>query len=326
MLSDRIELAAAGSDNNGASLTLKVGDNESTVNITADKIGLNGDVIASMVAAKGLDINNKTHINSDGSINIANGSTYFDEDGSGWTANGLIWWNAEGEITEKNGGVYGTITSALRIINNDNLKNYCVNPTIEEQLRKVTCKTIQGTDVDGYVLDISKVGTQMSLLGCNGDISPIIVDLPAYVIGVTDATSDSLKIRGVITDDQISTQNILSYMAWCNGYLGQKMIIYVPQDSDHKKDKFYIRGLYSGEYQSNSSYNMINEIISFADLITELGNYVFILECDTFVVNDVEQVGWNIIYKGKVDSFSNIVAGQNDAIAKNTMTYEICLT
>lgn len=117
VLADRVSFGVtnnlSGSDDvKGALIDMTVDG----VSITGDKIVLNGDTIADAIAGKSLNINNKTYLNSDGSVFFgvhnnspitnpntntvltASRSSRFDIDGSGYLCGGNIQWTSNGSM------------------------------------------------------------------------------------------------------------------------------------------------------------------------------------------------------------------------------------
>lgn len=350
LLSDKIRLAV-NNGANGATFTMSLDgvSKKSSVNITADNIGINGDVVAQWVAAKGLNINGKTHINSDGSINVANGATVFNNDGSGYIAGGRIYWDEYGKIggvelqtntvTNNSTCIFGTVTTALRMLNDRNIKDYCVNTIENRHVVPVKCKGVQGSDVDGVVLDLAKTGLQFSLMHYSGtpinDLIPMptVIDMPAYSIGVDEYHEASMNVRGLIVEGKDTLQQQLAYMAWCNGHIGQTLTIYVNHNHEDKIDKLFIRGAYGTDlYSGTADANMINENVSISDFLRDgddykLGYFMLTFKCDVIEASAGErretQIGWKINSVTNVESFATVTATAHDALAQNTVTYPI---
>lgn len=83
---------------NGAQISLNVGDETTggTVTIDAGEVVVTGDMIVDAIQTHGININNTTYLNNDGSVYIAqgtNGDSKFEIDGTGYLAGGLINWS-----------------------------------------------------------------------------------------------------------------------------------------------------------------------------------------------------------------------------------------
>lgn len=103
IVKDNIVLSVTkdGEDVNGATIKLSLNEkNESSTEITSDKIILNGSTIAAAIAAESLNIHNVTELASDGKASFGlgtEGATTFNTDGTGQIAGGLINWNTDGD-------------------------------------------------------------------------------------------------------------------------------------------------------------------------------------------------------------------------------------
>lgn len=104
----QITQAIADSNGVGATLIQKINDDGSETVIKSDKIYLDGDVIAKALAAKSLNINNKTVLNGDGSASFGDGKVSISKTGNvavgNWTVypdyiqGGQTQLNKSGEI------------------------------------------------------------------------------------------------------------------------------------------------------------------------------------------------------------------------------------
>lgn len=129
ILSDKITLAVTRTTNGNtisSTINMTVGDEGSKIEVDADDIVLNGDVIAAAIASKELNIDNYTYLYSrkqageNGPMAIfggeTSGTTIFNADGSGQLGGGNLTWNNTGDVT-----VTGTINaSAGQIGKGDN--------------------------------------------------------------------------------------------------------------------------------------------------------------------------------------------------------------
>ena len=119
-------------DDNGETQT----QTTSEITLSAAEVHVTGTMIANAIVSNGLNIANKTYLNSDGSVQMGmgtSGSSAFNKDGSGYLAGGLIHWGKPILLIYSNSTKTNCIDSIPVTINNGNVvytsKSLTINGT-----------------------------------------------------------------------------------------------------------------------------------------------------------------------------------------------------